>query len=955
MDPAEPIKPNNGRFFGRYRVVDTLGVGGMGEVYLAEDTRLERRVAIKVLPAALATNHERMSRFVREAKAASALNHPHIAHIYEIGESEDGVTFIAMEFVDGPTLREKIHSDRAPLHELLKYLCQAADGLAKAHSAGIIHRDLKPDNIIVSRDGYAKVLDFGLAKYVESEQPLSGDQSSEAKTIVMDGQLSTPGTIMGTAGYMSPEQVRGSAHVDHRSDIFAFGCLLYEAATGGHLAFPGETTVDSLYLILHAQPTPIRDFNPNAPADLQRVVRRCLQKDPEDRYQTIKDVAIELREIQEQMRDTGGSSPLAPASPPSYEKARPTVADHANSSVGGQVTRPSDPALNPAGGTGEHQFGQPERSKFATAVLVAAAFVIVAGLGFGIYKLAASLGKQPSGGTGFKLTPLTSSSTVERNPALSYDGKQIAYVWTGEKNDNFDIYVKITDAGTPVRLTSNFSKEMSPSWSPDGRYIAYLRGDGLEKGFYVIPALGGADRKVADSFGWSGASVRQQAVDWSPDAKTLALVDKEVEGQPWSIYLVSVETGERRRLTTPPADHDGDTLVAFSPDGESVALVRRRDASTSDIYIVPAAGGEPVRLTRDGVAIRGLDWTKGRDHIVFSSERSGGNSALWSIPAEGGDPTPVAGTGENLSEISVAANANRLVYAQIDTDINLWRVENPFRSGAKRRGRAVPAKFNASNRPEIDPRYSPNGEKVVFSSNRSGGSEIWVCDGEGQNAVQLTNFGSSAVAGSPSWSPDGRSIAFDTRVSGNADVYIVNAEGGNPRRLTLGESEDMVPSWSADGRYVYFASKRTGRTEIWKIPAAGGEAVQITSGGGFVSSESRDGRVLYFTKGGPEVGLWSKNLDDGTEVKVIDANVARNWTIDERGIYFLTVPTADTESYGLLFYDLTSRQTSRPEPVQGSSRTFPINVITISPDGRWLVYAQRDQLDYDLMLVENFR
>jgi Tol biopolymer transport system component/serine/threonine protein kinase len=947
MDPNEHKELNAGRFFGRYRVVDTLGVGGMGEVYLAEDTQLERRVAIKVLPAELAQNPERMIRFIREAKAASSLNHPHIAHIYEIGESGDGVSFIAMEYVDGVTLRDKIHRERAPLRELLKYLAQTADGLAKAHKAGVIHRDLKPDNIIISRDGYAKILDFGLAKFVEPETFIEDDRSSEANTVVMDPQLSTPGTIMGTAGYMSPEQARGLAEIDHRSDIFSFGCLLYEAATGGHQAFPGETAIDSLYGILHGQVPPIRDFNPNAPADLQRVVRRCLQKDPDDRYQTIKDVAIELREIQEEMREVSGA-PLA-VSPASLERGRATVADHANSSPGGHVTRPSDPAV--AAGTGEHYFAPQKRSKAATAVLAMAALIILGAVGLGIYKLALTKRGAANGETAFRLIPLTSSPTVERNPALSSDGKQIAYVWTGEKNDNFDIYVKITDAGSPIRLTSSASKEMSPAWSPDGRYIAFLRGDGPEKGFYVVPALGGAERKVADSFGWAGGSVRQQAVDWSPDGKMLAVVDKEADLEPWSIYLVNVDTGERKRLTTAPADHDGDTLVAFAPDGRSLALLRRRDASTSDIYVMPVTGGEPARVTQDGVAIRGFDWASDGHRIVFSSERGGGISALWSVPVEGGPPTPVAGTGENISEINVAAN--RLVYAQISTDINLWRVENPLRPGAKRP--AVPVKFNSSNRSEIDAAYSPDGSKVVFSSNRAGGSDIWVCDSEGLNARQLTNFGSSAVTGSPRWSPDGRSIAFDTRVGGNADIYIVGAEGGNPRRLTTETSEEMVPSWSADGKYVYFASKRAGRTEIWKMPAAGGEAVQVTKGGGFVSVESADGRLLYFTKGGGDVGLWSKDLSDGAETKVIDASVGRNWTVGERGIYFLSVPANDAEPYGVLFYDFATRRISRPEPLQGSTRTLPINVVAASPDERWFVYAQRDQLDYDILLVENFR
>ena len=949
MPSSENHELTSGRSLGRYRVIDTLGAGGMGEVYLAEDTRLERRVAIKILPAEFAHAPDRMRRFIREAKAASALNHPHIAHIYEIGESEEGLTFIAMEFVDGATLRDKIHRERAPLRELLKYLGQAAEGLAKAHSAGIIHRDLKPDNIIVSRDGYAKILDFGLAKHVDSEPPL-GDDASEAKTVVIERALSTPGTIMGTAGYMSPEQARGSVQVDQRSDIFAFGCLLYEAATGGHQAFPGDTAVDSLYRILHAQPKPIKEHNPGAPPDLQRVVRRCLQKDPEDRYQTIKDVAIEIRELREEMREMG-TGPVPSVPPASGEKTRPTVADHANWSSGGPVTVPSDPAIDTAAGTGEHQLRPAKRSKGVIAIVAVALLVTIGGLVHGLYRMSNPTGGQSLADASFKLTPLTSSTTVERNPALSYDGKQIAYVWAGEKSDNFDVYVKITDAGTPLRLTSNPAKEMSPAWSPDGRFIAFLRGDGPDKGFYIVPALGGTERKVSDTFGWAGGSVRQQAVDWAPDGKSIAVVDKTTEVEPWSVYLISVDTGERRRITTPPADHDGDTLVAVSPDGESVGFLRRRDASTSDIHVAPVAGGAPVRLTEDGVPIRGFDWTKESARIVFSSERGGGTSSIWSVGSGGGAPSPVAGTGENVSELSVAANGTRLAYAQISTDINLWRVENPFRAGASRP--AVPTKFNSSNRPEIDPHYSPNGDKVVFSSNRSGGSEIWVCDSDGQNSQQLTNFGSTAVTGSPRWSPDGRFIAFDSRSAGNSDIYVISAEGGSPRRLTSDPSEDVVPSWSADGKYVYFAAKRTGRLELWRVPVAGGEQIQLTRDGGFISMEAPESGILYFTRSGPVQGLWGLKLEGMTESKLFDTGVGRNWAVGGRYIYHLSNPATDSEPYSLIQRDTVSHGWSIP--LQGTTRTLPINVITVSPDERWIVYAQRDLLDYDLMLVENFQ
>jgi serine/threonine-protein kinase len=303
-----------GTRLGRYEIRSPLGAGGMGEVYLAQDTRLDRRVALKILPDDVAANQDRMRRFVQEAKAAAALNHPNIAHMYEIGES-DGTNFIAMEFIDGVTLREKIHRERTELRKLLRYLQHVAEGLAKAHAAGIVHRDLKPDNIMITRDGHAKILDFGLAKLIESQlmEAVEGENFGDAATAIMQ-QHSTPGMIMGTVGYMSPEQAQGKTNqIDQRSDIFSFGCILFEAATG-HKPFEGDSVVKSLHSLIYEPAPQIKDLNPSAPPDLQRIIRRCLAKDPEERSQAIKDVAIELKELRRALDAGNGFENTVPPS-----------------------------------------------------------------------------------------------------------------------------------------------------------------------------------------------------------------------------------------------------------------------------------------------------------------------------------------------------------------------------------------------------------------------------------------------------------------------------------------------------------------------------------------------------------------------------------------------------------------------------------------------------------------
>jgi serine/threonine protein kinase/tetratricopeptide (TPR) repeat protein len=363
-----------GTRLGRYEIRSQIGAGGMGEVYLAEDTRLHRKVALKVLPGEVASNQDRMRRFDQEAQAAAALNHPNIATIHEIGES-DGVNFIAMEFIDGRTLHEEIRAQTG-LPKLLRYLQHTAEGLAKAHVAGIVHRDLKPDNIMITRDGHAKILDFGLAKLIE-QRPTPGGDSSEVATAIMS-KHSTPGAIMGTVGYMSPEQAQGKTkEIDQRSDIFSFGCILFEAATGKK-PFEGESVIKSLHKVVYEPAPPVTDLNPSAPPELQRILRRCLAKDPDERFQSIREVAIELKELR---RDLDGPG-IGPRVPPP-QKFEVTPSDGNASSV---------QAVLPDGGTpGTHQSSSVEyvvtgikRHKLVAGIILA--ILTVAAVAFFFYR-----------------------------------------------------------------------------------------------------------------------------------------------------------------------------------------------------------------------------------------------------------------------------------------------------------------------------------------------------------------------------------------------------------------------------------------------------------------------------------------------------------------------------------------------------------------------------------------
>src|SRR5262245_58668976 len=412
-----------GAKLGRYEISSKLGEGGMSEVYLAEDTELHRKVALKVLPADVVTNNDRMRRFKQEATAAAALNHPNIAHIYEIGE-HDGTNFIAMEYVDGYTLRQLIHDRQTDLAKVLRWLQQVAEGLAKAHTGGIVHRDLKPDNVMIARDGYAKSLDFGLAKLVEPQTPTSAGEKglSEVATAMMP-QHSLPGTVMGTVGYMSPEQAQGRINeIDHRSDIFAFGCILFEAATG-QKAFTGKDTLDSLHNIVHAHTPQIKDLNPLAPDELQRIVRRCLAKDPEKRYQSIKEVAIELEELRQELK---GRTELDYSVPPAMSEA---------SAIGGGVKSAVDSHGRPTQRTptaeGTHSSSSAEyivseikRHKLGFLMVTVVGAVMLSRLGFGLYKFLS--GKRAPNPKSIKMTRLTNNGRVG-SASISPDGKYVAY------------------------------------------------------------------------------------------------------------------------------------------------------------------------------------------------------------------------------------------------------------------------------------------------------------------------------------------------------------------------------------------------------------------------------------------------------------------------------------------------------------------------------------------------
>ena len=862
-----------------YEVLEKLGEGGMGVVYKARDTHLDRFVAIKVLPPERVADPERKRRFVQEAKAASALNHPNIIHIYDIS-NQAGVDFIAMEYVPGKTLDQLMRRKGMRVNEALKYAVQVADALSRAHAAGIVHRDLKPSNIMVDEHGLVKVLDFGLAKLTEAAAP-----GEDEPTRTLRPQ-SEEGTIVGTVAYMSPEQAQGK-RVDARSDIFSFGTLLYEMVTGRR-AFHGDTIISTLAAIINKEPEPV---GADIPRDLEKIITRCLRKDPVRRFQHMADLKVELEEVKVES-ESGISAAEAPA----------------------RLRR---------------------RRRWLLGAAVAVPLLAVP-TWFLLRKASAPL-PPPS------VVPLTSYPGSELYPSFSPDGNQVAFAWDGEKQDNFDIYVKLVGSGAPLRLTTDPAEDTCPAWSPDGRQIAFVRQKGNQAAIYVISPLGGPERKLADFRPTDFLSM-----SWSPDGKWLAVGELEPKGVN-GIFLVPVERGEKHRLTTNRVSFDHSP--AFSQDGRFLAYASCTGLYSCDVHLLELGAdflpkGQPRRLTHQDVDIHGIAWTTDGRSLVYAASRDAGFTIhLWRLPVSGAaKPERLELAGPQARLPAIARVGNRLVYAQGGWDGDIWK----FEAGA-------PAKnFISSTLTDSSPQFSPDGKRIAFESGRSGsGHEIWVSNRDGSNLVQLTD-GLGRLQGTPRWSPDSRWIAFDSQgEDGHWDIYVIDAAGGQPRRLTPYPSDENIPSWSRDGKWIYFTSNRSGNREIWRMPAAGGESVQVTDNGGFVAFESWDGKTLYYIKDGGwplPTPLFAKSLAGGPERQILDSVLVRAFVVFEDGIYHIA--RADKEgAYPLQFFEFATGKSRLLTRIEGQIFWG----LTVSPDRRTVLFSVAKPINFDLMLIENFR
>ena len=893
---ADVPAPERPASIGAYAVTGVLGTGGMGEVYRARDTRLNREVAIKVLPPAVAGDPQRLARFEREAQVLASLNHPHIAQLYGLEESGRGPALV-MELVDGPTLAQIVsrHSEETlAIPHVCEIARQIAEGLEAAHEKGIVHRDLKPGNVALTRKGDVKILDFGVAKTLERAAVNGSGDPVDA-----DG-----GGLLGTPEYMSPEQARGST-LDERTDIWAFGCLLYELLTGSR-AFAGLTTSDSLAAVLGRSPDMTR-LPAGTPTTIRSLIDRCLEKDPARR---LRDIADARSAIEAGIRELSAAE----------RRAGP---------------------------------GQGRRTRAVAAVALLALPVL----------LAAGWWRGSRDAAPFHAIPVTSLSGAVASPSLSPDGSSVVFSWNGSQQDNHDLYIQKIGAGAPRRLTSDPADDYHPTWSPDGRVIAFVRrtAGGRSNEVRLLAVAGGEERKLVDiqpNVPFGGIA----SLGWCPDSTCVVVTDAVATGTADALFAVSLASGEKRQLTYPEglvADLD----PAMSPDGGSLVFHRNSAPFSGAFHRVEldartAPRGSPRQLTAP-LSIGASAWTRDGREIVFSSR-----GALWRLDAlNGGTPARLPFVGQDGHHPVIAQTregGQRLLYIRRVSDSNVWRLTTPA-AGAPADAPAL--KVVGSTRDDFTPALSPDGRQVAFWSNRSGEPQIWVAEIDGAAARQVTSMTFRSFPAWPRWSPDGRLIAFHGDPADRPDVLVVPSEGGTARILTANIFSGAFPSFSRDGRSLYFCRWEGPETRIWKMPVNSGPPLRITEDPGFVPIESPDGRFLYYVSAADRPStLWRMPVDGGTPSKIVDGVLFGNFDVADAGIYYLErvsgAPAADadpprrpTGEIRLQYYDISTGRSTTIATALGNAA----HGLSVSRDGTRILFSRIDSAIDELMLVEDFR
>jgi Tol biopolymer transport system component/predicted Ser/Thr protein kinase len=882
-----------GKQLGAYQVIEVLGIGGMGEVYLARDERLNRKLALKLLPRHFTRVTDRVRRFEREARAASALNHPNIITIYDIGEIA-GIYFIAAEYVEGQTLRQLIERSALQVKDAIAICLQIAGALDAAHEAGLVHRDIKPENVMVRPDGYVKVLDFGLVKLTEpgvlEQQP---DPHDPHKT--------SPGTVMGTIAYMSPEQASG-IEVDHRSDIFSLGVLMYELLTGV-LPFKGVSTASTLDAIIYHQPATLTSINKETNMEMERIVSRALEKDRNFRYQTAGDFRAELKGLQRELDSVSRRSDVG-------------------SSLAAE-NKPSGLMI--------------QKPVFALAAILVLVVLVFA------WMLGKAQKSEPSPWLAARISQITDFPHEEFFPSLSPDGNTLVYA--RRSGGDWDIFAQRVGGFNTQSLTENYSgDDTQPAFSPDGAYIAF-RSERDGGGIFVMGASGESVRRLSD---------RGAAYDpaWSPDNLEVIYTEERFRDprdrmvSPHRLWAVNLKTLEKRIITTKDV-----VQPQWSPSGHRIAYWASDESSQRDIWTMNPQGEAAVRVTNDAATDWNPVWSPDGKYLYFVSDRSG-RMQLWriSIDEPSGrplSPPELVPTPSALSQhISLSRDGKRLAFVNASVKRNLYRVEVDPQN---ERITGQPKALTQWSRQGMDLDISADGKHLAYTTVADSQEDIALLNSDGSGEPRWLTDDEYRDRG-PRWSPDGKRLAFYSTRSGNFEIWLINADGTGLRRLTeSGNDRAFTPLWSPDGKRLSYTNNR-GETRIIEVDKPSSEqtpqklnpernpplqfwpAAWSPDGRRLIGRSNLEGQALVPVTYLFETGKFEKLSDTGSP--------SMAWFQDNRRTLFMiegAVFLTDTETKkSCSFFSIT------PDRIIG---------FRLSRDNRWLYYIL-ESIESDVWLLQ---
>jgi serine/threonine protein kinase/Tol biopolymer transport system component len=831
MEMAAPLFVNNsvesmrGQSVGRYKIINALGSGGMGEVYLAHDTRLGRKIALKLLPARFTTDRDRLRRFEQEAHTASTLSHPNVCVIHEVGEAENGRHYIAMEYVEGVTLRQRVAGARLEPTEALDVAIQVASALAAAHALGIVHRDIKPENIMVRSDSIIKVLDFGLAKLTQQPQPIDSELATRALV-----QTDT-GLVMGTTAYMSPEQARGLP-VDARTDIWSLGVVLYEMLAG-RPPFEGESASDLIAAILKTEPPAFSYYAAEVPSELEQVARRALHKERETRHQTAGDLLNDLKDIKQELEFQSKLERAAQPEARHRVKAarRSWQAELQTAHV--EAVQTDDGSASTTS-SAEYVISQINRHKtgvFITLVL----FVVCVGLAYAIYHFAVRTKPSVAHFQNMKIMRLTNEGNVG-NAAISPDGKYLAY--SVSEDGKLSIWTKhlATDSQTQIVPPVEVGGLNPNTFTHDGGYIYYTRHDqqNPQGTLYQVPVLGGASKKILTNIAFP--------ISLSPDGRQIAFGRYYADSNEDELLVANADGTNERSLLRPKTLWLSEAAATWSPDGKVLAVgYGQRDVGDRMVVALVSVADGRVKLmpTPRWFHIGQIAWfNEGSGLVLQVQEQEFGKLQIWQLSYPGGEARRITNDLSSYNgNLTLTASGNALVTVQDEMTSRIWIAVG---------GKASSAREVTSRKNGQDGlgglMWSPDG-RVIYGNNIEGKKNVWIMNADGSAAKPLTDSTADSYSSLPEVTSDGRYVVFISTRTGQWQLWRTDIDGNNPKQLS--EERDGAGSFciSPDGQWVIYSPFPSG---ISKVSINGGTPTKLIDKPGGYTQISPDGRLLAY-------------------------------------------------------------------------------------------------------------